>query len=495
MLLPLAEDFVRRRRVLLVVFSLVFFLGVCGEASVKLLWYDELSTLYIDAQPTLGRSLDLVYSGQDLNPPLFHILTWLSLKLPGGEAVALRFPEMIGFWIMCLCLYSFVARRTTPLHGFIAMLVPCMTGAYPYAYEARPYGLLLGFCGLALISWQRAAEDGPRRWPLVGLAASLAAAVSVHYYAVLLYIPLAAGELVRWRRRGKPDLGLWTVVAASLIPLLFYARLVLMHGGERAVFWAKAHWADALTFYDFLLQPAVLPAALALFLLVLAWRSVGTAPVKRDVYGPAAHEMAAATTLALLPIAAMLLAKLYTGAFVDRYALAAVAGVSLVFAFAIAIYEEPGRRVSALLAVTFFSYFLISQVLAVPRFVAGPAVLTKLSLPGESPVVVSDGRVFLQMHHYCPQLRSRLFFLADHNAAMKYMGFTTVDDALPSMASYISMNVAAYGQFVAAHKEFQVYGPYGSLYDWTVSRLVDDGAQVILQSRVGPYPLFQVRVP
>ena len=110
-------------------------------------------------------------------------------------------------------------------------------------------------------------------------------------------------------------------------------------------------------------------------------------------------------------------------------------------------------------------------------------------------MVVTDGRVFLQLVHYCPPMRRRLYFLADSQAALKYIGFTTVDDALPSMTTYISMNVAPYAQFLAAHKEFQVYGPYGTPYDWTISRLVDDGAHLELQGRFGPYMLFHVKAP
>jgi 4-amino-4-deoxy-L-arabinose transferase-like glycosyltransferase len=500
MILPLAEDFVRHRRALLAVFSVVLFFGLFGEAAVKLLWYDELTTFYIDRQASLNQVLSLVYSGQDLNPPLFHILTWASLKLLGNNALAVRLPAMIGFWIMCLCLYSFVARRTSPLHGFIALLIPCLTGAYTYAFEARPYGLVLAFCGLALVMWQRAAEDRPRAAFLAGLAVSLAAAVSVHYYAVLLYLPLAAGEGVRWLERRRPDWRLWAAVAISLTPLLFSTRLIAMHGSGKAVFWAKAKWTGVPDFYDFLLRPALIPAAVVIVLLAMAWRPAGplssqakTSQAKTS--GPFAHEMAAAVALALLPVAAMLLAKLYTGAFVDRYALAAVAGVSVVLGFAPAIYEQPERRPSALAAIVLFTYFLLAQGAALPRFLSGPPVLEKFSLPGESPVVVTDGRVFLQLVHYCPQMRPRLYFLADSQAALKYIGYTTVDDALPSMTSYVSMNVEPYGQFVAAHKEFQVYGPYGTPYDWTIARLVDDGAHLELQGRFGPYMLFHVKAP
>src|ERR1017187_2720902 len=72
---------------------------------------------------------------------------------------AIRFPELIGFLAASLCLFHFIRRRTNALYGLVGMLACGITGAYPFAYEARPYGLVLGFCGLALVCWQAATEN------------------------------------------------------------------------------------------------------------------------------------------------------------------------------------------------------------------------------------------------------------------------------------------------------------------------------------------------
>src|SRR5438045_8772453 len=92
----LAQDFVENKRVLLGIFSILLILGFVGESAVKLLWYDELSTLYIDAQPKLSQMLGLIFSVHDLNPPLFHILTWLSLRMPGDQARTARLHGVTG---------------------------------------------------------------------------------------------------------------------------------------------------------------------------------------------------------------------------------------------------------------------------------------------------------------------------------------------------------------------------------------------------------------
>lgn len=64
-------------------------------------------------------------------------------------SLALRLPEMLGVWALCLCLYRFVARRLSSLAGVAAMLFPLVTIAGFYGTEARPYGLILGLAGLA----------------------------------------------------------------------------------------------------------------------------------------------------------------------------------------------------------------------------------------------------------------------------------------------------------------------------------------------------------
>jgi len=483
-------------------FSILFFLGVCGAAANKLLWYDELATLSIDHLPRLSQVLALIYADKDGNPPLFHVLSYLSLRVFGENEFALRLPEMLGFWTMCLCLYRFTARRTSPVHGVVAMLFPCVTAAFGYAYEARPYGLVLGFCGLALVFWQRAAETTPRLGALAGLALSLAAAVSSHYYAVLLYAPLGIGELVRWRRSKKPDWPVLAALAVSATPILAFLPIIAKHSQYQSVFWAKAHWIDALGFYVFLLQPAIAPAALALLILALAWKPDASPEARSAVPGPPAHEMAAAISLAALPLFALILAKAFTGAFTERYALPAVAGVSLLVALVPAGYETSRPRMAAGLALALTVSFVIVQFFFMPEVLRAPdGPLPKLALPlgnnpPDTPVVVSDGRLFAQMLYYCPpELRRRLYFLADSDAAVKYTGAGNVDLELTSMSSYQSLNVVPYRQFVAAHKRFQLYGPFGTKFDWNGPRLVDDGARLQLQGRFSGDMLFQVAMP
>src|SRR5262245_57678274 len=134
-------------------------------------------------------------AGGEQTPPLFYAITRASIALFGSSGLALRVPEIAGFWLMGASLYAFVRRRAEAPAALLAATTPLVTSAYQYAFEARSYGLELGFAGLALFCWQSVAFG--RRAPWVpALALALAATVSIHYYGIFVLVALAIGEAV-----------------------------------------------------------------------------------------------------------------------------------------------------------------------------------------------------------------------------------------------------------------------------------------------------------
>ena len=129
-------------------------------------------------------------------------------------------PSLAGFLLAALTMFFFVRRRFGTLAAGAAAATPALTGAAIYAYEGRPYGLMLGLAGAAILAWQGRRDA---RWrsvaPLLS-ALALAAGALTHYYFGLVLLPLAAGEAVRsWRNR-RVD---WPIVIAfggALVPLV-----------------------------------------------------------------------------------------------------------------------------------------------------------------------------------------------------------------------------------------------------------------------------------
>ena len=111
--------------------------------------------------------------------------------LLGRGPLALRLPSIAGFALMLFCLYRIAQRRIGTATAWVAVLFPFTTRGYWYAVEARPYGLMMGFSALALWCWQVATAEQARRYALLGLTLSLAAAISTHFYTALVFLALA----------------------------------------------------------------------------------------------------------------------------------------------------------------------------------------------------------------------------------------------------------------------------------------------------------------
>src|SRR5260370_18112356 len=181
----------------LVFLSLIYFAAVAAKAQLKPFWFDEIFTVYLSRLDfaSLWKGLS---EAVGLNPPGIYLFTKLSQKMFGGEGLIVsRIPSMLGVWIMLLCLYQFVSTRCGRLYGLAAVVFATTTAAIPYAYEARPYGLVLGFVGVAILCWQRARETRHRPLVLALLALSLAGAISLHYYTALVFAALGVAELAR----------------------------------------------------------------------------------------------------------------------------------------------------------------------------------------------------------------------------------------------------------------------------------------------------------
>jgi uncharacterized membrane protein len=179
----------RRRRLRMFVTGVsavlvLYMLGTLGRAHEKLLWHDEIYTITVARLQT-----DAVWAalrdGVDLNPPGFYLLTRASHVIFGEGLIGSRMPAVLGVLLAGLCAAVYVRKRHGPFAGIVAMLLLFGSDAYLYAYEARPYGPVLGLGGVALVCWQSATVAHHRPAWLAGLFASLAGAMACHYYAML----------------------------------------------------------------------------------------------------------------------------------------------------------------------------------------------------------------------------------------------------------------------------------------------------------------------
>jgi hypothetical protein len=465
----------------------MFLLLTCTIASKRMLWNDELFTLYISRLGSLSDILAVLSTGADQSPPSFYLLTHVLLKLLGESHLAIRLPEMLGVLLMSFCLFRFVSKRTTTLYGLAAMVFPLITIAYEYAYEARPYGLVLGFSSLALLSWQGATESPRRVWWLIGLAAGGAAAISSHYYAVFLLVALGAGEIVRSLARKRIDLPIWVALGSMLVPLALFYPVIQEARSFAHHFWSPSEWSMIPSFYYVLLIPALGPIVATLIVSSL-WPSGN--PLRHQSLNPPpslffSHEIAAAIGFVAIPVVAVVLGKLVIGAFTNRYALSAVIGFSILCSLAFKRLDR-GRPIIGVCFTLLSCLWFV--VMGVNQFNHQSTITRAWSntyefLQSEGdpglPIVAGDPHTFMTLAYYGPSaLASRVVYLANPQASLRFFGHDTVDRGMLDLKPWFHVAVEEYDAYVASHDRFLIYARvrgdrtwlgyfWGSPWDWS----------------------------
>ncbi len=468
-------------------FSVLFFGETVARAAQKPFWFDELCTTYICRLPTFGQSWAAVLHGVDFNPPFFYMVQRATRALFGDGQIAMRVPEMLGFWGLSVCLFRFARKHGGLAGAWIAMTLPTLTGAYFYASEARPHGLILGFLGIALVCWQEMQErPSDWRWRL-GFAAALEAAYLTHCYAVCLVLPFALAEGWRTlRTKNVHWLEWWTlalppaIAVMSFLPLLRSYRSIVGGTGFGERMFAPGIPA-LLSYYSFVLTPCV-PVVLAVLAACAVRQLSRGAELKREPAGRATEEELALTLgLVLLPCFGVLLGLAIHGPFFARYFLGGVAGCALLLAYASGFGGS--QRVTFLVA-GLAAALLVQRAgstaweahKGAPIGMVEPSTgfvfstkpgdplanfpLLRSERSGGQPIMVTAQLDFLYFTHYAPRLRPRLYSVSASQKALPYRLF----QALQAWCRADFNPVETYDEFLSKHTDFEIYGTYDDLH-------------------------------
>ena len=430
-------------------------------------------------------------TGLEQMPPLAHVVSRTAYRLAGGGAFAIRLPSVLGFSVMAACLYAFLRKRLPAPYALAGMLVPFLTGALHYGYEGRSYGFVLGCAGIAIVAWQRA--EGPRRpLALAALALACAAAVSSHYYAVLIPMPIALGELVRTLQRRRLDPWVWAALAFSAVPLVFFLPLIRSARHYSKAFWAKPSASSVLDAYGSLLIVAIPFLVIFALLWVGYFVSTRNRTVEIDTRG-FAPDLALAGGFLALPLAAVAL-SFFTGVFTPRYAVWGILGIALCIAFLGYLGTGGSRAFGRIAALYLLAVFAFLQVFELRRVSAKhPAALDALkSMPATNlPIVYADPLNYLQAAYYAGSpLKERLYYLTDTDAALRHAGTDSPERALSLLAQLTPLRIAALRDFTTAHRRFFVLesGEFG----WLVPELTERGATLVVREAPADTKLYEV---
>jgi hypothetical protein len=489
---------------LLAVFSLMFMVITCLIARFKLLSLDELFTLNVARLPSLSALWAALENGPEAAPPLHFLAERASCSLMGESNVAIRLPTIVGFLVMCICLYAFVRRHSRSPFAWTAAIFPLTTYAYTLSYEGKPYTMWMGWCGLALVSWQVAADStGWRRILALGaLGLSLAAGVSTHWYSVVIFIPLALGELARsWERRHL-DLPVWFAFGAGVVPLPFYLPLI-EHGKQFSKnFWAKSGWYSIPeTYYLLLRRPALFLVPFALLWAVAVCLRRLSRRAERDTETdpgvPFPHEIVAAIGFVLIPVFEVVLAQTMTGGFRVFYAMPTHIGFSLLLAYAAQRLSRHSALPIRALPLGMLGYALVLIIATVGLNSdifswddQGPKLPSALSIARESamPIVISDNGSFVQYAHYWRASDGPPFTYIIHSNPNE----DTTELCMRMFRPWCPYDIEEFEEFVGKHKNFYLLV---QLYHDLYKKLKHSGAHLELKYEGPGQRLYLVSAP
>jgi Dolichyl-phosphate-mannose-protein mannosyltransferase len=472
------------------------------------LWNDELYTYYFARLPSLGDVWHELAKGVEQTPPLFYVITRAALWAFGDNTVAIRVSEILGVLAACCILFVVVARRTSVAGGAIAPLVILATSALQYGYEARPYGLVLAFAAVALLCWQER-TDGAGLVAVGGLAVALAAAVSTHYYAVFLVVPLLAGELVRTLQRKRWDVPVLAALGLGLAPLVAYAPLIRGARRYSGHFWTQFDWGSAATFYAWLLRTPAIPPSIGTNVLVAfvavvvgAALVILAAPSFKSTTVPLdAPLVAAALGFLAIPLLAVAAAEAVTGAFSERYTLSAVIGLAVLVPLAVErlrAWWKPLSVVVALMLGIFVSRALVYDYRDVTQDLRSQQATVRLLEDDPStrlPILVADPHDFFELSRYAPApLRRRLFHVTSQKLELRYTNTDSAEAGLVVLSRFAPLHIRGYRDWLSARRPFLLLVATGRVVDpnWVVPALQSDGRILTLRTRANGRALYLV---
>jgi uncharacterized membrane protein len=197
------------------------------------IWLDEAISIH-QARLSLHDLFRNLYFG-DRQPPLYHLVLWLTIRVFGHGEFAVRLPSLIAGTLVIPVLYELgrelYDRRTGLYAAAFATASPLLVW---YSQEVRMYEFATLFGLLALLTQLRAVRNPSSMGNWAAYILSTAALLWSHYFGLLLVAVqqlIFVGVLVYRRRNGEPLRALAlgfaysaAVLVMELIPLLVFAH-------------------------------------------------------------------------------------------------------------------------------------------------------------------------------------------------------------------------------------------------------------------------------
>jgi hypothetical protein len=484
------------------VLSLFYWFQASRLALERMLWNDELFTLYDTRQANPSDIWNLLQtSAKAQTPVVLWSIQWLSHHF-GDSPFVLRIPGLIFFWIALAGIYWIVTKRASVVWGISAALFAMSTTTFLYAAEARSYGMALGTSALALACWLRAARRGRPAWAPVALAFSIFLVTASHYYSALAPCALAVAEVVRNYRRRRVDWPIWAALSAVVLPILWFLPLIQGARPNFSHFWSPPRPMQLIHTLDFVFGPdrgALLAVAL------IAVMCLARLPARQPREGSELHEIelhewVAFWAFVFLPVAGWLLAATVTHGYVERYVLQPLVGISIVLALGLSRLFGRSQKMAIVSAGLLLAGCVGSQAVLrrndsmvkdelqeIQRFIERTA-------PAGLPVALGFDQQWLSLTYYRLPARTHDYvYLYDVDLSLLYLkndgteiNFRDHGSLYPSLYSY--------REFVARKQPFLVFSAATTL-KWLPRALLAEHWNLRLIGESGAGVLYLAEAP
>ena len=474
-----AEDYYDRHA--LGVFCLlmgVFTVWAWLISQAKPLWFDELLGLSAATAPRLQGVWWALSRPVDINPPMYHVLARLSISFLGYSALAARLPAFLGMLLFLLCLFAFVSRRLSPSYGVLGTLLVLCTNISWYASDARPYGVILGLTGLAMVSYQRRIQRGDLTSLIVFFLVCCCLPLT-HYYGTLVIGPFLAAEVARTIEQKRIDwLQIIGTLLAPAVTLFLLRDLIRSQKPILAHYHSQGSLTSFLTGADLISIPAW---AICIGIAALAlgnWLGAAARDKRRTVIDPefSGPELVLAVSLLSLPFLGAIITT-FTHAYFSRYFMAASAGYVVLICYLAASFHRRCVGVALLLSMVAVTVIATDLMRAVkhrhdPQPLANlQPVLGKLDLP----VVFQDAKDYVVARELNPDISDRFYYAAEPELALKVTGTDSDDKLMRGLAAVQPQQVSRLDD-MARKSEYWIVVP--ASFGWLVPCLTEMGADM-----------------
>jgi mannosyltransferase len=447
------------------VFLLLIFM-VAFEAvlhcSSKGLWFDEVITLIVARQPHAWQMWRLLTGGVDGHPPTFHLIEHAVGAFHANERIVYRLPSVVAFLFILTALYLFLRKRSgdsVALVSASALLVTVLFDSF--AFEARPYEMLVACVVAAIVCYNRA--DSIWWAGLFGL--SLAGASCLHFYAAFAFFPFGLAELTILSVSRKFRVQVWIAFLAGIVPYAFFWPI--LHAQKVRVgahFWATPSVANFARSLGELVRAS--PSiglgcwlAAASYLSLDAWNRRKELKREKGDWQNALAQDALTLGFFAIPVVTFIGAKVAHGGMTGRYVITALPGISLALGQTLPRLTKKTVLSVGILVFSLFSFreAALWRYVLTPRPSADPVKIVAAQF-ATLPIVISDGLDYLPSWERSSEMsKPRLFAIVDPEQVYRSSGNDTVPMLLLTLRQYAPIHVEALQDFVREHDRFLVY--------------------------------------